>query len=156
MKTTENKKLREFFNVELINYSDSIFNQILSHYDSDCCVILTEEILNFLEEIKTFDIYDFINNYSSAIGETVYISFYGDSIFPLDKFKQKLKEMDLENIDYGSDLSFYTMYDIKDLVINSISDNKGFMGVIDTFSHIEYENFELLFIYSLLKMKNHK
>ena len=155
MKTAETKKLREIFNAEILKYSDSIFNQMLRYYDSDCYVVLTEEILNFLDTIEIFDIYDFVNNYSSAIGETVYINFSGDSIFPLDKFKKRLETLNSENYDYGSDLSFYTLEDIE-ISINDSSDNKGFIGLIDSYSYVKYENFDDIFIYSVLIMKNKK
>ena len=57
MKTPETKELREIFNAEILKYSDSIFNQMLRYYDSDCYVVLTEEILNFLDTIEKFNIY---------------------------------------------------------------------------------------------------
>ena len=153
MKTAETKKLREIFNAEILKYSDSIFNQMLRYYDSDCYVVLTDEILNFLNE--NFESFGFVENYSSAIGETVYVSFYGDSILPLDNFKNQLKKMISENVTYNSDLTFYTLYDIEE-TLRSVSSNKGFIGIIDSYSHIEYETFDELFIYSVLKMKNNK
>ena len=155
MKTAETKKLREIFNAEILKYSDSIFNQMLRYYDSDCYVVLTEEILNFLDTIEIFDIYDFVNNYSSAIGEAVYISFYGETILPLDKFKKSLEDLNSKNYDYSSDFFFYTLEDIK-MSINDSSNNKGFIGLIDSYSYVKYEDFDNIFIYSILKMKNNK
>lgn len=147
------QKIREVFNSELIKYSDSLFQQLEEFNNSECFVVLTEDLLNFLN--ANFESFEFIENYSDSIGQTVYISFYGDSIFPLDNLKKQLEKMDLENSNYNTDLTFYTLYDIEE-ALRSVSSNKGFIGIIDSYSHIEYETFDELFIYSVLKMKNNK
>ena len=96
IKTTKmEQKIREVFNSELIKYSDSLFQQLEEFNNSECFVVLTEDLLNFLN--ANFESFEFIENYSDSIGQTVYISFYGDSIFPLDNLKKQLEKMDLEN-----------------------------------------------------------
>lgn len=151
MKSNEIKKLRDIFNAEIVSFSDSIFNQLLKHTQGDCFVILTKDILSFLDD--HFEDYpvDWIEDYQYAIGETVYITYHGKSIFPLNILKEQIKEAENpENY-----LSFYTFTDLES-GINGASHNNGFIGIIDTFSHVEYDTFEDLFIYSILKMKNLK
>lgn len=41
-------------------------------------------------------------------------------------------------------------------LVSSVSDNRGFAGVMDSFTHVTYDNFNDLFIYSMLKYKNKK
>lgn len=151
MKSSEIKKLREIFNLELIHFSDSIFNQFLKYTDDDCFVVLTKDILSFLKE--NFEDYtsDWIEEYSLAIGEIVYITYNGESIFPLTTLKKYIK--DSENPE--NNLSFYTFDDIES-GINGVSNKNGFVGIMDAYSHVGYDNFEDIFIYSALKMKNSK
>ena len=151
MKSNEIEKLRDIFNSEIINFSDSIFTQLLKYTKDDCFVILTQDILSFLDE--NFEDYpaDWIEDYSYAIGETAYITYHGEPIFPLTTLKERIKESNNPE----NHLSFYTFNDIESS-INGVSNNNGFNGIIDGFSHVEYDHFEDLFIYSALKMKNKK
>ena len=115
-------------------------------------VKLTLEMLEFLD--LNFENYgvEFVNDYSDVIGEIVYFSFYGFELFPID---EKLRKQISEDEDPSNGLEFYSLKDIENLV-SSVSDNRGFAGVMDSFTHVTYDNFNDLFIYSMLKYKNKK
>lgn len=154
MTKKEITELREVFNQELINYSDTFYESCVKDAtDENYFVKLTLEMLEFLDlHFENYGV-DFVKDYSDIIGETVYFSFYGFELFPID---EKLKKQISEDEDPSNGLVFYSLNDIKDLVINSVSDNKGFTGIIDSFSHITYDNLNDLFIYSMLRYKNKK
>ena len=115
-------------------------------------VKLTLEMLEFLD--LNFENYgvEFVNDYSDVIGEIVYFSFYGFELFPID---EKLRKQISEDEDPSNGLEFYSLKDIENLV-SSVSDNRGFAGVMDSFTHVTYDNFNDLFSYSMLKYKNKK
>lgn len=63
--------------------------------------------------------------------------------------------MDLENSNYNTDLTFYTLADIEE-TLRSVSNKRGFLGIMDNYSHISYENFDDIYIFSKLKCLNSK
>lgn len=154
MTKKEISELREVFNQELIKYSDVFYDDCLEDANNENYFVeLTLEMLKFLD--LHFENYDvaFVEDYSSIIGEIVYFSFYGYGLFPLN---DSLKKQINEDPNPSEGLEFHNLSDIEDLVINSISHNKGFMGIMDSFTHVTYDNFHALFIYSMLKFKNKK
>jgi hypothetical protein len=154
MTKKEITELRAVFNQELIKYSDTFYENCVKYAtDENYFVELTLEMLEFLDlHFENYGV-DFVKDYSEIIGETVYFSFYGFELFPVD---DKLRKQISEDEDPSDGLVFYSFNDIEDLVINSISNNRGFTGIIDSFTHVTYDNLNDLFIYSMLKYKNKK
>lgn len=153
MAKKEISELREVFNQELIKYSDVFYGKcVRDATDENYFVKLTLEMLEFLD--LYFENYgvEFVKDYSSIIGEIVYFSFYGFELFPID---EKLRKQISEDEDPSNGLEFYSLKDIENLV-SSVSDNRGFAGIMDSFTHVTYDNFNDLFIYSMLKYKNKK
>lgn len=153
MTKKENLELREVFNQELIKQSDVFYNNCIEDaINEDYFVRLTHEMLEFLDHnFQNYGV-DFVEDYSSIIGEIVYLSFYDYSLFPLNESLKKQIDADP---DPSKGLEFHNLSDVENLV-NSVSGNKGFVGIIQYFSHITYDNLNHLFIYSMLKYKNKK
>lgn len=146
MTKNEIAPLRALFNEKLNEYSDALFNTFLDYLEEESYVVLTEEILDTLDKWYPDD--DFKENYTYAIGETVYIgTVNGDSLLSLLKSYKTDSEEKLPSVE------FYTLFDIEE-TLKSVSDAKGFLGVMDSYTHIKYENFYDIFIYSMLKLKN--
>lgn len=148
----ETEQLRKLFNEEIIKYSDDIFEQLLEYENSNCYVRLTEEILDFLDD--NLDFQEYKEEYSKNIGEIVFMSCYGEPVYPLTELQNFLDRDGQEKV--SNQFQFYTLGQIEILTINDVAENRGFIGIIDSFSHIEYDNFNDLFIYSMLKYLNNK
>lgn len=134
MTKKENAELREIFNQELIKYSDVFYNNsVRDARDENYYVELTLEMLKFLDlHFENYGV-EFVNDYSDIIGETIYASFYGFELFPIG---EKIKKQILENDEPSDGLEFYSLKDIENLVVNSVADNKGFVGILDSFTHV--------------------
>lgn len=144
-------KIRKAFNNTVVEYSKNLLDSFFDYSDDKNFIELTEEILAFLDtHLSGLDIAE---NYASTLGEIVYISLEGWDIFPLDETKKMLESTTEES---KPKLTFYSFFDIENLVIKSVADDRGFLGIMDSESYVSYNNFEDLFIYTVLKVKNGK
>ena len=86
MTKKEITELREVFNQELIKYSDTFYGNCVKYAtDENYFVELTLEMLEFLDlHFENYGV-DFVKDYCDIIGETVYFSFYGFELFPVDE-----------------------------------------------------------------------
>ena len=146
-------KIQEIFKKTILQKTDSLFENYFETLDSNCFILLTEELLNQLDEI--FDKSQLKETYSYAVGEFIYADIYGDNLFPLkDIEKMKLGELveKGENIiyisgfDYDDEMNFYTLKSIKKIITNDFFED--FENVITN------DFFEKIFIYSTLKVLN--
>lgn len=146
-------KIQEIFKKTILQKTDSLFENYFEIFDSNCFILLTEELLNQLDEI--FDKSQLKETYSYAVGEFIYADIYGDNLFPLEDIeKMKLGELveKGENIiyisgfDYDDEMNFYTLKSIKKIITNDFFED--FENVITN------DFFEKIFIYSTLKVLN--